>query len=530
MARASRSVTLLVATLVFGALLGVYSTTDSPLPTWDAHANIFPALSLLNDGNFDIAPSEIPFLFMWKLPATGRYLQISIWDRMIIEGSPAEELYRAGKLVPERPAHYFVTLAPGGEYMGTEPPGSAVAAAPFFKWMTRPDTAASLKNVVPLVRKSKIVAAFYTAATGAILFATAARLIGPLRGLLVALIFGLGTCAWSLGSQALWAQTPMQPFLALGIDQFLRIRDRRGHAVAAGLALGCAVACRSTSAFVLVAIGVFLLVRERKALALCVAGSLPPIVLLAAYNVHYFGSPFVEAHNLMGPAVAIAKTGSPDLWSTPLWLGAAGLLFSPARGLFVFSPIMILAFWGAYRVLRDRTLPELYPIIAAAAVVMTMRFRWFDWWGGYSYGYRPLMDAIVPLAVLLIPAVGTQRHGVLWRAVVAVLLAWSIGVQWVGTAYDSQTWDARTIFQVRTADGTTRDFLEPDAAADFAKTQGQTVTRARYSVDDPKHRDRLWSIRDNPIAFYFTHRSEALERRDASLESFMRPPVEVRRP
>ena len=486
----------LLAALVFAALMMVYSANDSPLPTWDAYANVFPAFSLLNDGDFAIAPSEIPFLFTWSLP--GRRIQISVWDRMIIDGSPAEELYRAGTLKAEREAFYFLMRAPGGEYVSTEPPGTAVAALPFFKWMTLPDTRASLRNVVPLVGKSKTIAAIFMAATGAIVFLTAVRFLGPLRGLLVAAIFGLGTCAWSLGSQALWAQTGMQPFLALGIDQFLRIRDRRGHAAIAGLALGGAVACRSTSVFVLAAIGVFLLIRDRKALALCVAGALPPILLLAAYNARYFGSPFVEAHNLMGPAIAIAKTGSPDLWSTPLWLGAAGLLVSPSRGLFVYSPIMALAFVGAWRALRDREWVAFLPLVAATAVVMAMRFKWFDWWGGYSYGYRPLMDTIVPLGMLVIPAIGTRRHGPIFSGIGAVLLAWSIAVQWIGTAYDTTSWDRRI------------------------------VGREIQSVDDPRHRARLWSVGDNPIRYYATHRSEAVATRAAALGDLMRLPVEVR--
>jgi hypothetical protein len=315
----------------------------------------------------------------------------------------------------------------------------------------------------------------------------------------VAAIFGLGTCAWSLGSQAYWAQTAMQPFVALGIGQYFRIRDRAWHAAAAGLALGCAVAVRSTSVFVLAAIGIVLLIRDRRALALCVVGSLPPIALLAAYNVRYFGSPFVEAHNLIGPAIAIAKTGSPGLWSTPLWLGAAGLLFSPARGLFVYSPILILAFVGAYRVLRDRALVDFVPLVLAAAAIMITRFKWFDWWGGYSYGYRPLMDAIVPLTILLIPAIGTRRHGGFFHVTIAVLLAWSIAVQWIGTAYDATSWDRRV------------------------------VGREVQSVDDPKYRGRLWSIADNPIRYYATHRRESLASRDAALGDLMRYPVEVRR-
>jgi hypothetical protein len=287
----------------------------------------------------------------------------------------------------------------------------------------------------------------------------------------------------------------MQPFLALGIDQFLRIRDGHRYAVTAGLALGAAVCVRSTSLFVLVAIGAYLLVRDRRALALSVAGTLPPLTLLAAYNFRYFGSPFVEAHMLMGTAVAVAKTGSPELWSTPLSEGALGLLVSPARGLFVYSPILVLAFVGAWRVLRDPAWWDLVPIAVAAAVIMVLRFKWFDWWGGYSYGYRPLMDTLVPLAVLVIPALAARPFSMLGRAVVAALLLWSIAVQWIGTAYDSGGWDRGTRFQVEAPDGTTTDFDDRDAAAAFAKQQGGRITRVTYNVDDRRHRDRLWSVR-----------------------------------
>lgn len=510
-----------LAALVFGALFAVYSATRAPLPTWDAYANVFPALSLLNDGDFALAPTEVPFLFVWALPASGRRLQIPVWERMVVEGSTPDALLRDGKLRVEKEAYYFLVRTPAGAWVGTEPPGTAVVAAPVFASMARPDVAASLRDVRPLLEKSKRVAAALMALTGAIVFVTAARFLDPLPALLVAAIFGVGTCAWSLGSQALWAQTGMQPFLALGIDRFLRVAGEPRepgpvrpsawsslgwHALVAGLALGCAVACRSTSLFVLGAIGLHLLATDRRAFACCVAGALPPLALLAAYNVQYFGSPFLEAHALMGPDVAIAKTGAAGLWQTPLWEGALGLLVSPGRGLFVYSPVLALAFVGAWRVLRGRGDRAFLPLVAATAAIMVLRFKWFDWWGGYSYGYRPLMDAIVPLGLLLIPAFAWSganplRLRSLRRATLAAALAWSIAVQWVGTAYDSQSWDRFGGFDFRT-------------------------TR---SIDDPRYRDRLWSVANNPIAFYWRNREKALALRDAGVEQFARGPIEMRR-
>jgi hypothetical protein len=114
--------------------------------------------------------------------------------------------------------------------------------------------------------------------------------------------------------------------------------------------------------------------------------------------------------------------------------------------------------------------------------------------------------------------------------VVAALLLWSIAVQWIGTAYDSGGWDRGTRFQVEAPDGTTTDFDDRDAAAAFAKQQGGRITRVTYNVDDRRHRDRLWSVRDTPIAYYLRNRSAALARRNASLRELMKMPVEVRVP
>jgi hypothetical protein len=108
------------------------------------------------------------------------------------------------------------------------------------------------------------------------------------------------------------------------------------------------------------------------------------------------------------------------------------------------------------------------------------------------------MDTIVPLGMLVIPAIGTRRHGPVFSGIVAVLLAWSIAVQWIGTAYDTTSWDRRI------------------------------VGREIQSVDDPRHRARLWSVGDNPIRYYATHRSEAVATRSAALGDLMRLPVEVR--
>ena len=57
--------------------------------------------------------------------------------------------------------------------------------------------------------------------------------------------------------------------------------------------------------------------------------------------------------------------------------------------------------------------------------------KWFDWWGGSTWGYRSIVDTAPLLALLLTPAIERLLPGRTTRVSFAVLL-WSVGVQFVG--------------------------------------------------------------------------------------------------
>ena len=58
--------------------------------------------------------------------------------------------------------------------------------------------------------------------------------------------------------------------------------------------------------------------------------------------------------------------------------------------------------------------------------------KWFDWWGGLTWGYRSIIDAFVERIVASRPL----------RVVWGVLLAWSIAVQFVGAySYSLMGWN-----------------------------------------------------------------------------------------
>jgi hypothetical protein len=83
------------------------------------------------------------------------------------------------------------------------------------------------------------------------------------------------------------------------------------------------------------------------------------------------------------------------------WLRLFGLLFSPSRGLLVFSPVILVPLYLTVRYWK--VLPEGSLVVLAIVIIgmhLVMLSSWIVWWGGGSYGPRLLLE-VVPWCVLL---------------------------------------------------------------------------------------------------------------------------------
>jgi hypothetical protein len=313
----------------------------------------------------------------------------------------------------------------------------------------------------------------------------------------------------------------------MGIYFLVRLGRAKGNwkwAGACGLALSAAVACRPTSVVVAAAVAVYLAFADRKAMVAYIAACLPIAVLLGAYNAYYLGSPFEFGQSQAGHDVAVGKTGSPELWQTPLWLGAAGLLVSPSRGLLVYSPFLAFAAGGIVLAWRRRELAFLRPLIISLAALLGIAFKWFDWWGGWCYGYRPIVDAMPIFALLLIPVIGWICRKKAVMAVFAVLLAWSVAVQAVGAfAYDLTGWNNRSLgWEVDLLNQETPVFVETiEEVNRVAATQPTRGYRQKgMDIDMPEYRCRLWSLSDNPLLYYLVNFRQARETKHEQMDSW----------
>ncbi len=345
-----------------------------------------------------------------------------------------------------------------GHWYSVYPIGGPVLATPlylpiaFVPWVHRQDAA----TLVALARiTEKFVAVALAAAAAALLLALLRRMAPGREAWLLALVFALSTGNWSTASQALWQHTYGQVAILGCLYAVDRWEEGTGDARwewIAGLCAGCALTIRPSNIALPAALGVVLGLRRTKP-AGWIRVFAPVIVaggVTAAGNLTVFG-------RLSG--------GYPTVLRGHFLEGLAGILFSPGRGLLIYTPVAVFALAALSRRARAAAGPHRI-VIAAAAVFSVCQIGivafWPAWWGGYCWGPRLLTEILAPLIILIAAGLPALR-GRGWKWTIAAAAVYGCLIQAVGVyCYPKGRWD-----------------------------------RAPVSVD--RHPERLWDWRDNPI-------------------------------
>jgi hypothetical protein len=505
-----------VALVVFLGLFATYLANDTVLDEGDAVPSMNLPVALLAHGRLSFDPEGFPELFKWKsYPPFWEKddFFFTRWSERYGDHDVAE-WREEGKIEFNGPRYYIVRSELRDTYVSTFGPVPGLMLLPF----EAPFYAVDHQFAAKLALRdsvAKLGSASMVALVAVLIFLVAdARVARPLA-LFVSLTYGLGTCAWAISSQNMWQQTVNQLWLMLGAYFTLSNVARRHVALLAGLAFGVAIAARPTSGFAAVAVLVYLYFEQRESIAPFVLGLLPAPLAILAYNQHFFGSPFVFAQTFVGHEIAVQKTGSPDVWQTPIWKGALGLLVCPSRGLLVFSPILGAAFWGIARAVRGRTFRELWPFYASSIFMMAVQCKWFDWWGGHAYGYRPWLDAVPYLSMGLLPVVESMTRKGVARVVSFALLGWSVFVQGLGAWSYDRYWNLRRIFVIRVPGSVEAvAFVDEAAARQKAEQAGGTyLGPTECDIDYTFCRHRLWSFSDNLIRYQLEYFALARSKR-----------------
>lgn len=192
----------------------------------------------------------------------------------------------------------------------------------------------------------------------------------------------------------------------------------RGYLLA-GLASGASVAAEYTGGLGVLALVLYgvlawalrkdLAPRERwvrigRALGLAAAGALPPIALLLAYHAACYDHPFETGYvNLNDPGYQGWHLGGFLGIRTPDPRAFALSFFSPLRGLFMLSPVLLVALAGLRKLRRPEPEPERRALfwmtvaLLAGYAYFTSSFSYDSW--GWTTGPRH-MTGLVPFLLL----------------------------------------------------------------------------------------------------------------------------------
>lgn len=505
--------------LLFILLLCIYHSDGYFQVSSDAIPNVYLPVSILSEGNLSFSLKEFPFMFRQDKDALKK-------DGKFKKYLKTREVYPGAGIFPD---YYLIKTQYPGIYVNIFGIGSGLTALPVFA-IIKAFYPGYANNPALLWRASKLVASLCAAGSAVLVFLIACYFLNIWPASLIALAYGLGTSIWSGASQTLWQQSPNILFLALGAWAMVRSQQKRDVSIAwSGAALGMAFLCRPTSAFAIIAVAGYLALTRRKELLKFILGGIPFAAVWVTYNLYYFDKMFFlgQAEN-SSKLLALAGTGSSDLWQTPFWEGAMGVLFSPARGIFIYSPFLLFTIPFAYFLFKDSRYRILTPFFIAATAMIMMIFKWYTWWGGWYFGYRLAIDAMPLLALALIPGMKYISSKKWISAVFAVTLVWSIGVQGLGAfSYDIKGWNDRQFYDVSIDKKHLRipvDYADKHHLIEQLHKKYSnhiTVRTVSGNIDLPENKHRLLSFFDNPILYYFLNFQKSRERRKQYIKSWL---------
>jgi hypothetical protein len=251
------------------------------------------------------------------------------------------------------------------------------------------------------------------------------------------LIYGLATPAFSYSGMLLSHQlVAFLLFLAFYLA-FISKKESisQGRTFLIGLLLGWAVISEYPAVFIAFGIAIYLIWLHRSITTLIwgTIGAFLPISLLMAYDWLIFESILpkgylysVNYHQLHD--VGLVSITYPKL--DALW----GITFSPYRGLFFLSPILLFGVIGLFTWWRQRIfVPEMILCVWSIITLFLFNSSSIMWEGGYAVGPR----YIVPMLPFLMICLGVSweriKSNVPTQIVIGVLSLWSFVAIWIET-------------------------------------------------------------------------------------------------
>ncbi len=276
----------------------------------------------------------------------------------------------------------------------------------------------------------KVAASLLASISACLMYLLLRRRLEISTALLLTIAYAFGTNTWVIGSQALWQHGTAELLLVGCLLLITRpFTAARGYAV--GVLSVLVAFTRPPDALFAAAFMFYGFWWAGRRMPWMIAGALAAFIPLATYNV-------IAAGSLAG---AYATAADRPFFMHSILPGIAGLLVSPGRGLFVFTPFLLFLLFGAKHLWNEFRRHPLAIALCLGMLLQILIYSKVDWRAGWSWGPRYLTDMVPILIWMLVPVVASLSR--ISRAVFITLVGVSIAIQTVGAFWYNNRSDVR---------------------------------------------------------------------------------------
>jgi hypothetical protein len=250
----------------------------------------------------------------------------------------------------------------------------------------------------------------------------------------VALIVALSTPLLTYGT-VFFGHAPAAILISVAWILLLRPRTDVGPehdrtAFLGGAAAGFAIATEYPTVLLAAVVFATLIARRPpwRQVTLAISGLLVGVLPVLIYHQAAFGSPWLTGYAFKAdPGFQAIHTSGLSGVSLPTLDALRGILVGSSRGLFFFSPVLLLAPVGLWLMHRRSGWRDVAPLTAAIVVYIAFGAGFVDWQAGWCAAARHLVPAI-PLLVIptmvTVDAMARRRSTLLLLTALVTLSAW----------------------------------------------------------------------------------------------------------
>lgn len=251
----------------------------------------------------------------------------------------------------------------------------------------------------------KFISSLFIALTSILLYYIAVHSVSCTTAFFVVFVFAFCTSLWSSVTRILWSHSPVVFLVTLSLFIFTKSRLKLARLFLGTTILMLACFFRPIMILPTICFTIYSTIHYRKIYQKTFFGIFFLVLLFGVYFLTKRHSP---SYTHFFDFFDIKKLFLP-FFKKDFYLILLGVILSPNRGLFFFTPVLVFSLYGIVLKVKERWFSGLDLTVLSAIILYLIAIcyplRRYQWWAGYAFGPRFFSDIIPYFVYFLIPLV-----------------------------------------------------------------------------------------------------------------------------